>query len=253
MKLLVGLFLVFSTPWLQATVYMMPHNMSIGDIQEHLSFKDFDINIQGVTGNTALHFSVLHDFFDNTKLIFLLKKKADTSIRNDKGQTPLHLAVLKRDIKKVKILIKYGANINDKYYPVLHLAVGDINMTKLLIKKGADIYAKRFIYGTTILHSSVLFHNISYFMWFIDNVKGSNELLLIKDDDGNTPLHEIASSIYLGDPHSFEKVIKKMKKMKAVNIVNNDGETPTDVARYDYRVKLLKKYGGYFNRYHWLQ
>ncbi len=73
-----------------------------------------DLNQRDNFNNTALHYSVL------TPLPFvtekLLEQGADPNAINLKLQTPLHMAVEKSNVLGAKLLLKYGANINQQDY-----------------------------------------------------------------------------------------------------------------------------------------
>ena len=80
---------------------------------------------------------------NNSKLTeFLLSKEADTNLADEKGQTPLHLSVLLKDIKTTALLIDNGAKIdaidkNGKTPLDLSVQNKDTKMFKFLILSGA--------------------------------------------------------------------------------------------------------------------
>jgi ankyrin repeat protein len=95
---------------------------------------EFDIEVQTLKGETALHLAV-----KNPKCIevvkFLLEHNANVNAQNKKGDTPLHLIAKKVDNKTVDILLEKYANNSLKDYegctPIHAIA-------EMLVNKGAD-------------------------------------------------------------------------------------------------------------------
>ena len=88
----------------------------------------------------------------------LLKYGADVNYRTKEGQTLLHGAVLRGREDLVDLVLQHGADINakDKYgYTSLHLAVSHKNkeMVELLVARGADVNAKN-LQGRTPLYDT---------------------------------------------------------------------------------------------------
>jgi len=126
-----------------------------GDMQ---AVKDFirkypeAINIKdSEDGITLLHYAVMNNRNVNKGNIdvvkLLISQRADVNAKDNKGITPLHLAVIKCNIDVAKLLISKGADVNatDKYSrtPLHYVAFqGNIDLAKLLISKGADVNVK---------------------------------------------------------------------------------------------------------------
>jgi ankyrin repeat protein len=83
----------------------------------------------------------LSSMFGNT--IPKFGKKTIGEKFGDKGNTPLHLAVIRNSPDMASLLLEYGAHVNEKNRSgntSLHLAKGkDAEIAKLLLEKGADI------------------------------------------------------------------------------------------------------------------
>lgn len=122
--------------------------------------------------------------------------------RNERGETPLHTAAIRGDIKQVKELISLGANVNVKDFAgwtPLHEAcnAGYYDVAKVLIAAGADV-----------------------------NTQGL-------DDD--TPLHDSASS-------GHRKIVKLLLRHGGNPFqANKHGERPVDVAETEELELLLKR------------
>uniref|UniRef100_A0A670IDU9 Uncharacterized protein n=1 Tax=Podarcis muralis TaxID=64176 RepID=A0A670IDU9_PODMU len=72
------------------------------------------------------------------------RQKDKVNKRNERGETPLHTAAIRGDIKQVKELISQGANVNVKDFAgwtPLHEAcnAGYYDVAKVLIAAGADV------------------------------------------------------------------------------------------------------------------
>ncbi|MDR2547992.1 MAG: ankyrin repeat domain-containing protein, partial [Rickettsiales bacterium] len=77
----------------------------------------------------------------------LADSKTNLDAHNRDGRTPLHVAIWKGNAEVAKLLVKYGANVNDNYErnrTPLHIAIGrkQLEIARLLIKNGANVNAK---------------------------------------------------------------------------------------------------------------
>ncbi|XP_036274485.1 ankyrin repeat domain-containing protein 12 isoform X4 [Pipistrellus kuhlii] len=130
------------------------------------------------------------------------RQKDKVNKRNERGETPLHMAAIRGDVKQVKELISLGANVNVKDFAgwtPLHEAcnVGYYDVAKILIAAGADV-----------------------------NTQGL-------DDD--TPLHDSASS-------GHRDIVKLLLRHGANPFqANKHGERPVDVAETEELELLLKR------------
>ncbi|KAM9260851.1 ankyrin repeat domain-containing protein 12 isoform 3-T4 [Cariama cristata] len=130
------------------------------------------------------------------------RQKDKVNKRNERGETPLHMAAIRGDVKQVKELISLGANVNVKDFAgwtPLHEAcnVGYYDVAKVLIAAGADV-----------------------------NTQGL-------DDD--TPLHDSASS-------GHRNIVKLLLRHGGNPFqANKHGERPVDVAETEELEMLLKR------------
>ncbi|XP_031977940.1 ankyrin repeat domain-containing protein 12 isoform X1 [Corvus moneduloides] len=130
------------------------------------------------------------------------RQKDKVNKRNERGETPLHMAAIRGDVKQVKELIRLGANVNVKDFAgwtPLHEAcnVGYYDVAKVLIAAGADV-----------------------------NTQGL-------DDD--TPLHDSASS-------GHRNIVKLLLRHGGNPFqANKHGERPVDVAETEELEMLLKR------------
>ncbi|XP_029446863.1 ankyrin repeat domain-containing protein 12 isoform X2 [Rhinatrema bivittatum] len=130
------------------------------------------------------------------------RQKDKVNKRNERGETPLHMAAIRGDVTQVKELIGLGANVNVKDFAgwtPLHEAcnMGYYDVAKVLIAAGADV-----------------------------NTQGL-------DDD--TPLHDAASS-------GHRDIVKLLLRHGGNAFqANKHGERPVDVAETEELEQLLKK------------
>lgn len=122
---------------------------------------------------------------------FLLDNGADINLRNKLGATALALTVSEGDAAIVELLIKRGANVNEKMEgdstPLYFAAYrkGDhIKTFDLLLKGGADINAKM-KGGTTILMQAVASDNRKIVARILDV---QPDAIRDRDERGRTPL-----------------------------------------------------------------
>jgi len=107
--------------------------------------KEINLNVKDNFGNTPLHLSIISDNMNSVKILTL--KGADVNIKNNEGNTPLHIAARFGNVDIAKVLVKSGADVkaknNDGFTP-LHTASanGHIKMAEFLLKSGSNINDK---------------------------------------------------------------------------------------------------------------
>lgn len=110
-----------------------------------INSKNLNINEKDEDGNSPLFIAVLRNKENIVRLLIL--NEAEINIKNDKGQTPLLLCSLLGYETIAKLLIKNGADVNiqdEQGNTPLHMAVNkkNKNMVKLLIKNKANVFIK---------------------------------------------------------------------------------------------------------------
>lgn len=123
-------------------------------------------------------------------LIELLNAGADANYKNTENMNALHLAVIKRDITMVKILIKYVKNIDARTNggsTALHYAANfqSVEIVKLLLEYGANQNIIEIKYDLYPIFYSVVQNNIEITKIFIDKGANPNN----QNYDGNTIIH----------------------------------------------------------------
>lgn len=156
----------------------------------------------------------------------LLALRADPDVRNHKGRTALHYAIMGADYKMAKRLCMKGANVNlqDKFEdsPV-HMAArfGHIELIKLLYQYGADLY-KGGPFGAIPMHIAAEEGHVGMVRLFVQQDVGVNTKVTC-DEEGRekAPLHIACEQGHI------EEVIVLLDQLKAdVNLQCSEGETP---------------------------
>ncbi|ETN39454.1 uncharacterized protein HMPREF1541_05677 [Cyphellophora europaea CBS 101466] len=141
------------------------------------------------------------------------------------GKTPLHHAVIKKDLEQVRNLLNAGAAVDIKDFTgsgSLHYGVltADLQFVQLLLRYGAEANAKG-PFGRTPLHQAVSMSNLA----ITETLLRSGSMVSELDDNGDSPLH-IASRLPYKECRGVPPLITRLLQSGAdVNLVNKNGLT----------------------------
>jgi ankyrin repeat protein len=188
-----------------------------------------------VDGNSALDIAIHYDqFYISRLLINIFDFTKIVNLKN--GMTPLHHAILHKNINLFYLLSENGFDLNaidSLGNTPLHYAVTNKSylITEMLVIKGADSNKTNYKEQNP-LHLAVL-----------EKEPGIVRLLIYKtninkqDSYGNTPLH-LAAKYY--DKNVFN-ILCRRKKYFDCSIKNDDNQTPHNISDIDYFDNLVKE------------
>lgn len=203
-----------------------------------------DINAVDENGNTALHLAAQVNEADLVS--FLIIKGADTEIRNNAGDMPLHTAIKNESIDAAKVLAIVHGDIfeedaNSNMAIDLALAKGDAWYDAMITKQTGEVRDRN---GQSIVHHFVKTRDEKA----IDMCVKKELPLSVKDSKGRTPLYlafesaensaaiRIAAKLILanselvrGEFAYFEDAVKTHNMILRFN----DGQTPLHLATID--------------------
>lgn len=192
-------------------------------LQELLS-NGADANYKNNENMNSLHLAVLKK--DLTMVKMLLKYIKNIDARSNSGSTALHYACNFQMYDIVKILIEKGANQNiidyeNDFYPIFYSVIqNNVNITKLLIENGANPNYQDQT-GNTIIHYCLINNHLEILDYVIDYYS-------IKSRSNNVYVEEINSVSDISNDHIDP------------NIVNIDGLTILHLLLYYYREEFDK-------------
>ncbi len=198
--------------------------------------KGVDVNLTedapAESGNTPLHTACIYGHGDVVKL--LMASGADDSLQNINGETPAHLAVMKKkfggDLQSkdrsavLKELKTLDTARNDGMTPLMLLQSLDINTTVTLLPIFLDMGAD--VNHTDNRGNTALIHNTQNqcFKDIVKELVRAGADINIANNEGNTALHY---ALRYGNQDVSRYLVKKGADY---NRANNQGVTPVQLA-----------------------
>lgn len=163
---------------------------------------------------------------------WLIQHGADLSVRDRKGDTPLHYAVRFGQYKIADLLLKNGADVDAVSWstPLINaVQKNDMNMVQLLLDAGAD--TELVANGSTALLESIAAGNEQMYKLLIDN-----------GADVNGPQSQVkASPLHWAITHNDGDFIKYLVESGAdINLRDAGGTTPLNASIYNSNMDYMK-------------
>ena len=190
-----------------------------------------DVNMKTITGETPLHIACKHCHIEIAEYL-ISQTSCDPTISNGDGYLPLHIACEQNSLSLVKLVSNCNVNTRAKDGATpLHMVFKQTSiktsekfqiLTYLVSEKLCDI---------TLPDGSndIPIHIVCKQYYELEFVKllTNDESVKYKDENGNTPLHNIISCYY----ERYE-IMNFLVRANAfiVNVQNKDGDTPLHLA-----------------------
>lgn len=188
--------------------------------------KKNDKTVKSYKGNTFYHFLSMFTCEKSSEYVKFLKSYSlKINLRNDDGDTPLHLAIKNNNEKMIKCLIDCGSNVLKKNFDKLNsiqLSVKiDISTTYMIIEQIINL-------EKTSLKPSML---------FLRDCKRYQESTKSETLSLNTKDKRINHSLENGNPYFL---IKEIKKGCDVNKKLKDDSTYLHIATENYQLEIVQ-------------
>ncbi|CAM0151717.1 unnamed protein product [Urochloa decumbens] len=214
-------------------LYLAVMSGSVKAVKEIIDKCPDDASYAGPGSQNALHAAV----FQSSKMVdILMEWRPDLASKDDdSGSSPLHYASSDGDCKVVEAIL--GAAPEAVYkkdkdgLSALHVAarMGHRRVVKALLERRPDAGELRDKHGQTFVHAAAAEGRSPVVSLAIERFRDSKSklrgLLDAQDKEGNTPLH---LAVAKGASGVVDALLRKGEVR--VDVLNNDGHTPLDLA-----------------------
>ena len=188
--------------------YQYAHMMRKNTIMELLENRDVDVTIQDARSRTCLHMIRYSKCEGSEYIAKILEKGCDFNIRNNEGETAVHLAARGGDHESLEIFLRHQADplmVDSHGRNLIHLACAgragsrSIRAIQVLLEHSAApaLILSTDDEGQTCLHYAVReFANIDILKLLIDRGVGTNHI----DNRGRSPLMMLIIAAVLSCP-----------------------------------------------------
>ena len=168
---------------------------------------------------TPLHIAVMHKQLETAKILIENGAEVNVDVGYRSGFTPLFSAVNEKLFEIAKLLIQNGAEINseERELTLLQIAIDDkdLNMVKLLVENGANTH-QLLKHGYTHLYFATWRGNLEVIKFLTDS--GAN--ICQKTKDGNLPIHGFIDCWKSDrDENSSMKILQILTTPETVNSI----------------------------------
>jgi len=228
------------TPLMNAVIYMDYDTvrMLIDKYRANIKVRTMEDTLWCRKGETLLHIAVFRSCYDIAEKLLVSGADPNAVTRCVQKLTPLQYAVGSEDVRMIKLLAKYGANVNLEnnigQTPLFDVAqYGKTDVARTLVKCGADVNVTDRLYHTP-LHMAIN-NRLPMVRFLVSHQAHINTSCIVK----LTPLH-------LAVEHEKTSIVKLLLDKGAyVNAIDICFRTPLKLAKPKGIIqKLLKKHGG---------
>ena len=200
-----------------------------------------DANVENSGGMTPLQILSENDTNDEHNmlhvLLLLLKNGVDVNRRNQCNETPLHLAICRRQFMIARILLEHGADSNAEsnngLTPLWILTAGYdkdecniLDLAQLLLKHGVEVN-RRYEENYTLLHLAIGWDRFMLAKMLLEHGADAD----VESNKGETPLH-ILSQSYIKDEGTILDLALLLLTTHGVEVNKQDkvNDTPLHLA-----------------------
>ncbi|XP_055606243.1 LOW QUALITY PROTEIN: nuclear factor NF-kappa-B p110 subunit [Uranotaenia lowii] len=191
----------------------------------------FLIDLSNERSETALHRAISGNVPELVQL--LLEAGSKTNICDQRGNSALHRAVVENAGESLAVLINHckriGARLditNDDGCTVLHMAVmhKNLKLVRMLLEKGASPSQRDLKHGNNILHIAVESGSLDMVNYILESVDPS--LGVEPNNAGYTPL-QLANAKHHTNPN-YKLIVREMLRFNPAGVLEKDSSIDED-------------------------
>ncbi|AAF44584.1 ankyrin repeat protein [Fowlpox virus] len=214
----------YNYPDIESELHEAVEEGDVVKVEELLDSGKFINDVIYKKGNTPLHLATISKNLDMMRL--LIARGADTDVPNTDRFTPLHLAVMSKDIKGIELLLDHRActNIEDCYgcTPlIIAMSKGDTEVCRMLLDSGANIdyFSKRPC--VTAMCYAIQNNKIDMVSMFLKRGADSNIVFTVMNEE-HTTLEMICNMDTNPESESVDMLIADIALRQYTNTISSD-------------------------------
>lgn len=202
----------------------------------------FDVNTKESDGRTVFHW-VFFGWVNNLEMLgYLLAQegaRAAINAQDEDGVTALHLAVIEYRAVHVRLLLRYGADMevvdSEGSSPADRAASeGSVECMEALIEGGFE-FTKKGQQGKTILHEAI--SNDVDMLEYLLGQDGAQMIINAQDSEGSTLLH-----LAIGVGFKAEKIRLLLCHGANMEVKDSGGDTTVHKAAYEGDIESMRAF-----------
>lgn len=228
----------------RSLAYLIAIKKGFSQALSYLVHSGVDVNIRDGLGRSALHYAVLQKN-DDIASSLLENKTINFNTQDNEGQTSLHLYVKSVDLIsdqfEIPLLVKTNVNLknNSGFTPLDFLLQNMATMPERklvrlvdrLLRRGAEFHPHLCTDPLRLFELAITYEWKKVINGFLSP---EFDIFQFRDNDGNSIMHIAVRS------QDIEIVKKLLEKNPDLNLVNNNRETPLQLAATDEMKSLLR-------------